>query len=282
MNPDELTPLAKRDDDPFERALLRAAQRERAPEGVDRRVLAVLGVSGAAGAGALGAVLSKYTSWFGPKSVLVTVAIGASIAGVTHWVTSRDPDPPRAEPASLPAAAPIAEPLPAPEEARTETVASTRVEDLPSSQVPSPATRPPVAAPGASSPAKGAEPGSLAREVALVEAARAALARGDARSALRLARPARIGSFHLERSCPRRASFASKRSCAPAANEIARERTVSVTRFSRSIRQARMRAVFGPCSTVIPEPRTASLEIFVIVANRPGHSVVVVEQRCQV
>ncbi|MBX3205725.1 MAG: hypothetical protein KF764_11700 [Labilithrix sp.] len=184
MNPDEMTPLEQGTDDPFERALLRAARRERAPEGSDRRVLAALGVGGAGGFGAL---VAKHAARLGPKGALATIAIGATLVALTHWAATGEPALPT-EVASPPAAA-VPEPSAAPsavatDEHRSEAMPSTRVEDLPSSQLPPARPRAAVAA-GAS--ARGTDevaPGGLAREVALVEEARAALARGDATAAL--------------------------------------------------------------------------------------------------
>lgn len=181
LNPDEMIPLERKTDDPFERALLRAARRERAPEGSDRRVLAALG---AGGAGGFGALVTKYAARLGPKGALATIAIGATLVAVTHWAVTREPARP-AEIEGPPAvSAPAVTPAAAADEPRSEATPSTRVEDLPSSRPPPPEPRPTVAAGAAPRPPGEVASGGLAREVALVEEARAALARGDAAAAL--------------------------------------------------------------------------------------------------
>ncbi|MBX3211274.1 MAG: hypothetical protein KF850_04515 [Labilithrix sp.] len=184
MNPDEMIPLERESDDPFERALLRAARRERAPEGADRRLLAALG---AGSAGGLGALATKYAARLGPKNVLATVALGAALVAVTHWAVTREPE--RVAPAVAPPVAGIPAPAVTPsaviEEPRSEAMPSTRVEDLPSSRPPPAEPRPAVAAGASARAPDEAAPGGLAREVALVEEARVALARGDAAAALR-------------------------------------------------------------------------------------------------
>jgi hypothetical protein len=193
VNPDDPTPLARQDADPLVHALLRAGQRERAPKGSEERVLAVLGVGGAAGGAAALASVAKLAARLGPKGMLMSGVIAAAVIGVGVWTffdASRHA-PPLVAPAPV-APSPIAPPLAAtspgaPSIAAPEPAAPnvpvTRIEDLPSSQAsgaasakatPSPRTAPP----GELGP-------SLAREVELVEAARAALARGDASAALR-------------------------------------------------------------------------------------------------
>jgi len=185
VNPEPLTPLVKRDDDPFERALLRAGQRERAPRGADQRLLAALGVGGGS---ALSAFFAKYGTKIGTKGVLASVAVSVAAAAAGTWaVTSfRDstPDtPPRANASSpVQVAAAPAPTAQARTEAPVEALPSTRVEDLPSSPAASKASGKPVAA---ATSAASAGAGDLAREIELVQGARAALARGDTAEALR-------------------------------------------------------------------------------------------------
>jgi hypothetical protein len=163
VNPDPMTPLVKRTDDPFERGLLRAGQRERAPADAERRLLVALGVgSGSAVSAFFGA---KLVARLGTKGSLATVAVVAALIGAITWlVTSRTEVPPApptniAAPATPPAAPIANEPEP--------NVPTSRVEDLPTSAAPAPATT------------TRSEPPSLAREVALLEEARAALTQGD-------------------------------------------------------------------------------------------------------
>ena len=188
MNPEPLTPLVKGDEDPFERALLRAGQRERAPRGADRRLLAALGVGGGS---ALSALLGTYASKIGAKGALATVAVSVVAVAAATWVVSSSQHA-----TEVPAPVPVSEPppsaAPSSTDVRAEALPSTRVEDLPTS--PPPASK--IAGKPSTSVATGtvtstarAEPvepaGGLAREVELVQTARAALARGDTGEALR-------------------------------------------------------------------------------------------------
>jgi hypothetical protein len=192
VNPDELTPLSRQDADPLVRALLRAGQRERAPEKSEERLLTLLGVGGVAGGTGVVAAIARTAARLGAKGflsspVIATAAvIAAATIGASVWSFGSSPareTPPAAEAA-------IAQPVAAPPVARVAPratapapadVPSMRVEDLPSSAPPGSAKL--GAAVAQRSPE---EPGpSLAHEVELVEAARAALARGDAAGALR-------------------------------------------------------------------------------------------------
>ncbi len=193
MNPDPLIPLVKREDDPFERALLRAGQRERAPHGTDRRLLAALGVGGG---GALSALLARYGSKLvGVKTsaplLLAAVALSVAAVAAGTWAVSRDEHPiavpatAAPPPPSTAPTAPSVAPAPAKLDAPVEALPSTRVEDLPSSPVSAKAqTKPPASA--AASSSSSDTTGDLAREVALVQEARAALTRGDSSEALRV------------------------------------------------------------------------------------------------
>ena len=187
MKPEPLTPLVKQDDDPFERALLRAGQRERAPRGADRRLLAALGVGGG---GALTAAAASYSSKLSGKGVLATVAVSVAAVVAGSWAVTSSQDAP--EPATTSIAPPV-EIAPSPAapaaELKVEALPSTRVEDLPSSSPPAPKPAgkagTPAAAMATAAAAGSEETPSLAREVALVQGARAALARGEANEALR-------------------------------------------------------------------------------------------------
>lgn len=185
MNPEPLTPLVKRDEDPFERALLRAGQRERAPRGADRRLLATLGVGGGS---ALSALLATYASKIGAKGLLASIAVSVVAIAAGSFVVSSSHDATE-PPATVPVAAPPSAPSPAPSstDVRVEALPSTRVEDLPSSPptAAKPAGKPAPATTASTARAEGSETGGgLAREVELVQAARAALARGDTGDAL--------------------------------------------------------------------------------------------------
>ncbi len=189
MIPEPLTPLVKRDDDPFERALLRAGQRERAPRGADRRLLAARGVGVGAG-GALSVFFGKYAAKVGAKGLLATVTISVAAVAVATWSVSSSID--ATEPSTDVVPAPVIVVAPSPPsssaEPPVEAFPSTRVEDLPSS---SPATKPAgkaaAAPPTTTTPSASAEPApDLAREVELVQGARAALTRGEASEALRI------------------------------------------------------------------------------------------------
>ena len=188
MNPEPLTPLVKRDDDPFERALPRAGQRERAPRGADRRLLTALGVGVGAG-GALSAFFGKYAAKIGAKGLLATIAVSVTAAAIATWSASSSVD--TTEPSTNAVPAPVVtapSPASASPELRVEALPSTRVEDLPSSP---PATKPAGKA-GSSAPATSASSAAaeaapdLAREVELVQGARSALTRGEASEALRI------------------------------------------------------------------------------------------------
>lgn len=204
MNPDDLTPLARQDADPLVHALLRAGRREHAPKGSDERVLAVLGVGGVAGGATAIASVAKLAARLGPKGMLTSGVIAGAVIGVALWAlfdASRHA-PPLKEAAKEAAKAPLVAPsviapsIAAPSPAAPSSVAPsigapepaapsvpvTRIEDLPSSQAPSSASA--KATSREAAPAAELGP-SLAREVELVEAARAALARGDASAALR-------------------------------------------------------------------------------------------------
>ncbi len=185
MNPEPLTPLVKRDDDPFERALLRAGQRERAPRGADRRLLAALGVGGG---GALAGFLARYTPKMGGKGLLATIAASVAVVGAAGWVvSSSDARAPSANVVPTASATPPA-PVPSAAENPIEALPSTRVEDLPSSQLaPKPTTKSPGASPPAAPTATVADgTPNLAREIELVQGARSALGRGDASETLRM------------------------------------------------------------------------------------------------
>lgn len=181
MNPDDPTPLATQDADPFVQALLRAGRRERAPKGAERRLLAMLGVGGVS----VIAAVARLAGRLGPKGMLTSAVIAAAVIGVGLWAFvgpshQGHPQPaPANEAPSAPLVAPaVAAHVPEPE---LPSVPVTRVEDLPS---------PPAAGAakvtGSARPSSAAQAGSsLAREVELIEAARAALARGDAAGALR-------------------------------------------------------------------------------------------------
>ncbi|MEA2748767.1 MAG: hypothetical protein QOI41_2910 [Myxococcales bacterium] len=196
MNSDDLTPLARQDGDPLARALLRAGQRERPPKRSEERLLTVLGVGGSVGGATALASVVRLATRLGTKGALTSLALAVAAIGVGLWVahdtsggaasTLTSPPPPSA-PASvvLPPAPPARSPPTTteapPAEATGPSVPTTRVEDLPTSEPPGTAkTLPPR---GAS--ATGDDGPSLAREVELIGAARVALARGDATSALR-------------------------------------------------------------------------------------------------
>lgn len=189
MNPEPLTPLVKQEDDPFEHALLRAGQRERAPRGSDRRLLAALGVGGG---GALAAVVTSYTSKVGGKGVLATVAVSIAAIVAGSWAISPSHDAPEPTTMNVGPPAEVAPSAPAPAtDGKVETLPSTRVEDLPSSSQPAPRPAGKVGSPipattaAASAAVSADDAPSLAREVALIQGARAALARGEANEALR-------------------------------------------------------------------------------------------------
>jgi len=189
VNPEPLTPLVKRSDDSFEHALLRAAQRERAPRGADRRLLAALGVGGGSAASAL---LAKYAAKLGTKGsfAAIAMAVAAVTAGAFAVSSSHDATEP---PVSVEASPPIETPEPPASpnaeariaEARVEALPSARVEDLPSSPAtPARSAGKPVGS-TAPSTTSSESAGDLAREVELVRAARALLTRGDSLEAMR-------------------------------------------------------------------------------------------------
>ena len=184
MNPEPLTPLVKRSEDSFEQELLRAGQRERAPRGADRRVLAALGVGGGS---VVSALLAKYAAKLGTKGSFAAIAMAVAAVTAGAFAVSSSDDA-TAPPVSVEASPPIETPeSPAPPiaEARVEALPSTRGEDLPSSPAtPARSAGKPVGS-TAPSTTSSESAGDLAREVELVRAARALLTRGDSLEAMR-------------------------------------------------------------------------------------------------
>lgn len=177
-------------------SLLRAGRAERAPAHLHGKTAAAIGVAttlvaGKAAAsvpllGKLGALAQAATATAAGKLAVVTavLAIAVPAAIVARRAQERVVAPapvviapaPRAPPGSAPSAsaapAPIAPPAPKPA-------------PLASLAVPS-AVSPPSSAPSAASPIASAAPDPLVAELALLDAARRALARSDAGEALRL------------------------------------------------------------------------------------------------
>lgn len=186
MSSDDFTPLAKQSTDAIERALLRAGQRERAPEGTEGRILESLGLAGT-GSGTV--AMSSVSTWartWGPKGLLVSatiVAAGFGFRSIEHRDAPGASVEPRTEIATIAQLPPVAAPVLA-EPAMPPAVPSSRVEDLPAV----PSARP-VAATSARTTAyrpvttDESEP-SLAREVELLASARSALMAGDVAQAM--------------------------------------------------------------------------------------------------
>jgi len=170
-------------------ALLAAARDDRAPAGPQDRLLVTLGLSAAgagAGAGAVAAASASTTqaaaatSALTMKSVVIVSTVlalgGGALIGSFLSSSPKSADEPQQRtptPAAMSAATEQAPP-PSPPPA-----VATRVEDLPAAAVPTAKTAPPPTA-----SASSAEP-DLAREVALIDEARKALARKDPAAALR-------------------------------------------------------------------------------------------------
>lgn len=171
MSSDPLIPLVRRDDDDFERSLLRAGKSERAAEGADRRLLAVLGVGAG---GASGGLAAKSAAKLGTNGVLASIAVLAVVAAGI-WVSTSSSS--RPAPAPMPVVVqPLANDAPPPSASTpVESIPSMRVEDLPSP--------PSVVAP---KPTVTTHPApDLAREVALLQIASKDLKQDDAPEALR-------------------------------------------------------------------------------------------------
>ncbi|AKV04018.1 hypothetical protein AKJ09_10681 [Labilithrix luteola] len=185
MSSDDFTPITKQSSDAFERALLRAGQRERAPEGAEGRILESLGLAGpGSGTVAMGS-LSTWARTWGPKGLLVSATIVVAGFGFKLIDHRKPPSPSveqRSESVHVAEAVPVAAPTLA--EPAAPVVPSSRVEDLPA--VPS---AKPVATTSARTAANRpaladeSEP-SLAREVELLAGARSALMGGDAPRAM--------------------------------------------------------------------------------------------------
>lgn len=202
MNGDELTPHAEQagpngtgESDPLVRAILRAGQRDRAPRGSEARMLAVLGVGGGMLGGGLVAATLRVAARLGAKGLVATALVSGAAVGIGAWVyASSAPSGIAATPAvvtSTPAISMTASTAPTPSTPVTttttpETLPTTRVEDLPKASASGAVGDSAKASAANAANAKPVDPeASLAREVALVEAARSALARGDAGAALR-------------------------------------------------------------------------------------------------
>lgn len=183
MSSDDFIPLTKQSKGEFERALLRAGQRERAPEGAEGRILESLGLAGTgSGTVAMGSTLSTWARTWGPKGLLVSATIVAAGFGY-RLVEHREPPSPsveqRSESARVEEAAPVAAPVLA---EPASVVPSSRVEDLPAVPSAKPATSVRAAA---NRPVVADEPApSLEREVELLASARSALLGGDASRAV--------------------------------------------------------------------------------------------------
>jgi hypothetical protein len=216
VNPDDLTPLVKRGADDFERALLRAGQREHAPEGTDRRVLEALGL-GATGGSAAASAKSAHLGWVTPKGMMLSALLVVGATGIGRWAVLGSYSGSAQAPTTVEASyvAPSVEPSsaaspasPTAQSAISSTMTAEplhdepamRVEDLPSSAASTNAkanapsserAREPArfagdghASPGTKATGESLGTPSLAREIELLAGARDALAKGDEANAL--------------------------------------------------------------------------------------------------
>lgn len=174
--------LLDESDNGLERALLEAGARYRTPAGTRARTLLALGLAGSATvtslAGNASASLLAKSGW--AKALAISAIGAATVIPVAHSLLDEPAEPapsvvatasPRVVKA-VPARAPAPQPEPAPE--------------APAVEAPKPAPSPAPRAPAPVRAAPAANPSPLAGELAALDAARGALASGDARRALTL------------------------------------------------------------------------------------------------